>query len=107
MVSANIFKVVGYVLGVVIVALLSTYFKLNFQQTISMTIFLAIILGAITYWRLRLAFATAGVAIMLFMGVLDIPHLLNYAHFDVIVFLMGMMTVVGFLDDRGLSLIHI
>jgi len=101
MVSANILKVVGYVACVVIVALLSIYFKLNFQQAISMTIFLAIILGAITYWRLRLAFATAGVAIMFFMGVLDIPHLLNYAHFDVIVFLMGMMTVVGFLDDRG------
>ena len=100
-VSANSVKVVGYVAGVVIVALLSAYFKLNFQQIISMTIFLAIILGAVTYWRLRLAFATAGVAIMFFTGVLDVPHLLNYAHFDVIVFLMGMMTVIGFLDDRG------
>lgn len=100
-VSANSVKVVGYVAGVVIVALVSAYFKLNFQQIVSATIFLAIILGAVTYWRLRLAFATAGVAIMFFTGVLDVPHLLNYAHFDVIVFLMGMMTVIGFLDDRG------
>ncbi|MHC1586773.1 MAG: ArsB/NhaD family transporter [Candidatus Hecatellaceae archaeon] len=101
MVSTSILKVGGYLAGVLIVALLSIHFGLNTQQIISMTVFLAIILGAITYWRLRLAFALAGVAIMFFLGVLDIPHLIRYAHFDVILFLMGMMTIIGFLEDRG------
>ena len=75
--------------------------NLTLTQTISVVTFIGIILGAIFFWRLRVAFAFFGVALMLFTNVLDVPHLIKYAHFDVIIFLLGMMTIIGFLEEKG------
>ncbi|MCS7146234.1 MAG: SLC13 family permease [Nitrososphaerota archaeon] len=47
-----------------------------------------------------MAFAFIGIFILLITGLLDVPHLVEFAGLDIIVFLIGMMVVVGFLEER-------
>ena len=94
-------SVASYIAGITIVILLSLMLNLQPSQIISVACFLGVILGAIFFWRLRVAFAFSGVALMLFTGVLTVPLVIKYAHFDVILFLLGMMTIIGFLEEKG------
>ncbi|MBE3598846.1 MAG: hypothetical protein IMX02_08670 [Limnochordaceae bacterium] len=70
------------------------------SQVLSVTVFAAFIVGTLLYWPFRLAFAFVGVAILLAARLVDIPHLIEFASLDVILFLIGMMTVIGFLEER-------
>jgi Na+/H+ antiporter NhaD/arsenite permease-like protein len=90
-----------YLIGVTFVILIASILNLTLNQIVSVATFIGIVLGAIFFWRLRVAFAFFGVALMLFTNVLDVPHLIKYAHFDVILFLLGMMTIIGFLEEEG------
>ena len=69
-------------------------------QIISTLIFFTIIGGTLTYWARRLSFALIGIAILLGLRLLDLPHLIEFAGLDIILFLVGMMTVIGFLEER-------
>jgi Na+/H+ antiporter NhaD/arsenite permease-like protein len=91
----------AYLTGIIIVIGVALLIQLPLIQIVSIAGFLGIILGAIFFWRFRVAFALVGVAIMLLLGVMDIEHVIEYAHFDVILFLFGMMTVIGFLEEKG------
>ncbi|MFC1670308.1 SLC13 family permease [Spirochaetota bacterium] len=70
------------------------------RQIISATIFSLFISSTLLFWRFRLAFAFLGIVGLFLSGVLDIKNLLEYANFDIILFLIGMMTAVGFLEKR-------
>lgn len=52
------------------------------------------------FWRFRLAFALIGVFILMGARLLDVPTFIEFASLDVIVFLICMMTVIGFLEER-------
>lgn len=70
------------------------------QQVISTAIFLMIICGTLFYWKFRLAFAFVGIAVLLGTKLLDIPHVIEFAGLDIILFLVGMMTIIGFLEEN-------
>ncbi|MCI0372814.1 MAG: hypothetical protein L0214_15885, partial [candidate division NC10 bacterium] len=70
------------------------------RQVMAATIFTGFIAGTLLFWKFRLAFALGGVAVLLAAGVLDLPHLIEFAGLDVILFLVGMMVVIGFLERR-------
>lgn len=70
------------------------------RQVTAATIFTGFIAGTLLFWKFRLAFALGGVAVLLAAGVLDLPHLIEFAGLDVILFLVGMMVVIGFLERR-------
>jgi len=93
--------VIGYLVIVICVLLVSTILGLGFKQLISVTIFVSFIAGSLFYWPFRNAFALAGVALLLIFQVLDIPHLIEFAQLDLILFLIGMMTVIGYLEEKG------
>jgi Na+/H+ antiporter NhaD/arsenite permease-like protein len=93
--------VIGYLAIVICVLLFSTILGLGFKQIISLTIFVSFIAGSLFYWPFRNAFALAGVALLLIFQVLDIPHLIEFAQLDLILFLVGMMTVIGYLEEKG------
>ncbi len=57
-------------------------------------------MSILLFWRLRVAFAFIGIFVLLFTGLLDVPHLVEFAGLDIIVFLVGMMVVVGYLEER-------
>lgn len=79
---------------------LTTILELNFNQTASVITFLGFIFGTLLFWRFRLAFALIGIVILLSLGLIDVPTLINFAGVDIILFLMGMMIVIGFLEER-------
>ncbi|MGI9566287.1 MAG: SLC13 family permease [Nitrosopumilus sp.] len=73
---------------------------LNPEQIASVTIFASLIVGTLLFWRFRLAFALVGIAAMLGLGLLNTDTMIEFAGFDMILFLVGMMIVVGFLEEK-------
>jgi Na+/H+ antiporter NhaD/arsenite permease-like protein len=75
-------------------------FVFNLNQTISIIVFSAMICGVLFFWRFRLAFAFIGITALIGFGLIDIPHIIEFAGLDIILFIMGTMIVVGFLEER-------
>ncbi|MFZ5803039.1 MAG: SLC13 family permease [Candidatus Omnitrophota bacterium] len=69
-------------------------------QIIASLIFLLIICGTLFYWKFRLAFAFGGVSILLGAGLLTVHRMIEFAGMDIILFLVGMMTVIGVLEEN-------
>ena len=70
------------------------------KQILAVSIFASFILGTLFYWQFRLSFAMLGMTCLLAAKVIDIPHLIEFANVDIILFLIGMMLVIGFLEER-------
>jgi len=77
------------------------FFGFNFTQIVASVIFLETVLATLLFWRYRLIIATIGVALFLATKTLDVKHMLEFMHFDVILFLIGMMVVVAYLKESG------
>jgi Na+/H+ antiporter NhaD/arsenite permease-like protein len=78
-----------------------TAMGLTTQQSAATSVFLAIILGTLFFWNFRLAIAFLGVGVLIFTKSLDIDHFVKEASLPVILFLVGMMIIVGALRDLG------
>lgn len=89
-----------YVLGVVLTPLLLSRLGLTGTQMLSTLGFCTILYGAIFFWRWRLAFAWFGISGLLAFKLLDLPHLLQFASLDIILFLVAMMTIIGFMEEK-------
>ncbi len=91
-----------YLYPVILAAIAFTvsFAGLNAAQVASVTIFASLIVGTLLFWRFRLAFALVGIAAMLGLGLLDTKTMIEFAGFDMILFLVGMMIVVGFLEEK-------
>ncbi|RKY33095.1 MAG: hypothetical protein DRP74_00895 [Candidatus Omnitrophota bacterium] len=74
---------------------------LNFQQALSISIFSASVLGTLFFWNLRLSFAFLGASILLATGTIDLDNLVRASSLEVILFLVGMMVLIGLLKDAG------
>lgn len=74
---------------------------LDANQAVATGVFLAIILGTLFFWTFRLAIAFLGLGVLIFTKSLNIPHFVEAAALPVILFLVGMMIVVGALRDLG------
>lgn len=77
------------------------FLGLNEQQAVATSVFLAIILGTLFFWSFRLAIAFLGVSVLIFSKSLDMDHFVKEASLPVILFLAGMMIIVGALRDLG------
>ena len=82
------------------IAITVSFAGLNPEQIASVTVFASLIVGTLLFWRFRLAFALVGIAIMLGLGLLNTSTMIEFAGFDMILFLVGMMIVVGFLEEK-------
>lgn len=80
---------------------LSKQIGLNNQQALSISIFFASILGTLFFWDFRLSFAFIGTSLLLITKAIDIEHLVMFASLEVILFLVGMMVLVGLLKEKG------
>jgi Na+/H+ antiporter NhaD/arsenite permease-like protein len=74
---------------------------LSGQQALSISIFTASIIGTLFFWDFRLSFAFIGTSLLLFTRTIDIEHFVRLASLDVILFLIGMMVLVGMLKEEG------
>ncbi|MBI2167815.1 MAG: hypothetical protein HYU34_06235 [Candidatus Omnitrophica bacterium] len=69
-------------------------------QILSTLVFLIVICGTLFYWQFRLSFAFGGLAILLATNLIDVSHIVEFAGLDIILFLVGMMTLIGYLEER-------
>ena len=74
---------------------------LNHQQALSIAIFSVSILGTLFFWDFRLSFAFLGAAILLATRTIDIEQLVKFSSLEIILFLVGMMVIIGLLKDSG------
>ncbi|MBI4258293.1 MAG: hypothetical protein HY619_04995 [Thaumarchaeota archaeon] len=83
-----------------IVTVIASLSGLGREQVLSVFVFSILILGTLTYWRFRLAFGLVGLGLLLGLGLINVAHLVEFAGLDIILFLVGMMIVVGYLEER-------
>lgn len=94
-------KKLPWFLGLLLTFFLASWVvRLNTQQIMAVTIFASFILGTLFYWKFRLAFAFLGMTLLLATQAIDIPHLIEFANVDIVLFLVAMMVVIGFLEER-------
>jgi Na+/H+ antiporter NhaD/arsenite permease-like protein len=74
---------------------------LNYQQALSVSIFLASILGTLFFWEFRLSFAFLGTAVLLASRTIDLESLIRFSSLEIILFLVGMMVIIGLLKEAG------
>jgi len=74
---------------------------LNHAQTLSVTVFLVIILATLFFWSFRLAIAFLGLPVLMLTKTLELDCFREHCALEVILFLIGMMVVVGGLRDLG------
>ena len=70
-------------------------------QSIACAVFISTIFGTLFFWEFRLAVAFLGLAVLIFSKSLDIPRFVSSSSLEVIMFLVGMMVIVGALRDLG------
>ncbi len=91
-----IFIVINVAIGI------GLYFGLHdMRQTLAGTIFLALVIGTLMFWRFRVAIAFIGIVLLLLTGTIDLEHTIQFMSLDVILFLVGMMIIVGLLRQSG------
>jgi len=74
---------------------------MTFQQSLSITIFSASILGTLFFWDFRLSFAFLGTSVLLVTKTIDLEHVIEFSSLEVILFLVGMMVIIGLLKQEG------
>ncbi len=72
------------------------------KMILATSIFFLIISATLLFWNFRLAIAFIGIAILLGGQVLTLDQMIMSAELDIILFLVGMMCLVGVLKDLGL-----
>ena len=84
-----------------IIGFLAFRIGLTPKQVLSVTVFAAIVMGTLFFWTFRLAIAFLGIAALMMCNVLDVHTFVISSSLEVILFLVGMMVVVGALRDLG------
>ena len=82
------------------IAIISFLSSMELLQVASLTVFSSLILGTLLFWRFRLAFALVGIAALMTLGLLNTDTLIEFAGLDIILFLVAMMIVIGYLEER-------
>lgn len=72
------------------------------RQVIAVCTFIGVICTTLFFWQYRVAAAFLGIAILIGTHVYTLKGMLAATELDIILFLIGMMTIVGVLKDLGL-----
>lgn len=101
--ARGILKIGCVALMTLFVAFISYRAGFDQPQIISATVFILIVSSTVFFYDLHLPIAFVGIALLLALDVMDLPRLVAKSHLDVILFLVGMMVLVGILKELGLS----
>ncbi|MBN1913505.1 MAG: anion permease [Candidatus Omnitrophica bacterium] len=71
------------------------------HQALAIAIFSASVLGTLFFWDFRLGFVFIGTSILLITRTIDLENVIKFASLEVILFLVGMMVIVGLLKEAG------
>ena len=70
-------------------------------QAIACSVFIGIIMGTLFFWNFRLAIAFIGLSVLIGTNSMNIATFVESSALEVILFLVGMMIIVGALRDLG------
>ncbi|MCX7732850.1 MAG: SLC13 family permease [candidate division WOR-3 bacterium] len=71
------------------------------RQQLTITLFLAMVIGTLLFWRFRVAIAAAALGTLLIAGVMDLEHTVKFMSIPTILFIMSMMVIVRWLQNIG------
>ncbi|MEO0077568.1 MAG: SLC13 family permease [candidate division WOR-3 bacterium] len=71
------------------------------QQMLVVAVFLGMVVGTLLFWKFRLAIAAVGLACLLLVGVIDLDSMVEYMSLPTIIFVMAMMVLIKWLEDKG------
>jgi len=86
---------------IILIGFISQKIGLNTQQIIALSIFSASVFATLLFWDFRVAIAFLGVAVLLITKTVDLENMVKFASLEVILFLVGMMVLVGLLKEAG------
>ncbi len=95
------FKLLSLLLLSLCLGICANSFGMNAQQALSIGIFSVSILGTLFFWDFRLSFAFIGTSVLLMTKTIDLEHVIEFSSLEVILFLVGMMVIIGLLKDCG------
>ncbi|TRZ50552.1 hypothetical protein D4Q80_00065 [bacterium] len=95
------FKFILLFFLVFIVGFISHKVGLNTQQMLAVSIFSASVFATLLFWDFRVAIAFIGIALLLITKTVDLENMVKFASLEVILFLVGMMVLVGLLKEVG------
>jgi len=89
-------------IGIVVAAGIGFLLLLSYtRQTLASTIFLATVLGTLMFWKFRVAIAFLGLVLLLVTQTVDLTTAIEFMNLHIILFLVGMMVIVGLLRRCG------
>lgn len=97
-----IFKFILLISIAILLGFGSIAIGLSFHQALSISIFSVSILGTLFFWDFRLSFAFLGVSVLLLSRTIDLDNLIKFSSLEIILFLTGMMVLIGLLKEAGL-----
>ncbi len=71
------------------------------HQALAVAIFSVSLLGTLFFWDFRISFVFLGISVLLASKTIDLEHLVAFSSLEIILFLVGMMVIVGLLKDAG------
>ncbi len=86
---------------ITLVGFISQRMGLSSQQIIAISIFSASVFATLFFWDFRVAIAFLGIALLLITKTVDLENMVKFASLEVILFLVGMMVLVGLLKEAG------
>lgn len=96
-----LFKVLILALIVTVVAVSAAGIGLDKKQATTLAVFSMSILGALLFWEFRVSFAFFGSSLLLLLRIITFQEFILLSSMEIILFLIGMMVIVGFLKDIG------
>jgi Na+/H+ antiporter NhaD/arsenite permease-like protein len=93
-------KAFFYFTGIAVTVWASSLLGLGSKQLLAVAGFSSIFFGAIFFWQSRLTFAFFGIALLMATGLLNVAHIVEFAGLDIVLFLIGMMIVIGYLEEK-------
>lgn len=97
----QIFKLILLILVSTCLGIGSKTLGLNSHQALSIAIFSVSILGTLFFWNFRLSFAFLGTSMLLATRTIDLENLVKFSSLEIILFLLGMMVLIGLLKEAG------
>jgi len=90
-----------YFLSIIVAMIFFSYLGFNTKQDIAVVLILALVLGTVMFWEIRLSFALFGVAVLFTSGLLSVNKFIEFSSLNIIIFLAGMMIFVGYLEKNA------
>lgn len=99
--KTNLVKLIVLLVIATVLGFISRAMGMNNAQAMAIAVFSVSVMGTLFFWDFRISFVFLGTAILLATKAIDLEHLVKFSSLEIILFLIGMMIVVGLLKDAG------